>query len=277
MPTVISGKLAKVNGITQVAKWTVSKKETNDGKYVASNTKGATGRVQPNEDWSGTIEVAGLPHVFAGTTLALELYADSLNAYVGNAIIDKVDIKIDQATAAPIKATYTFSSNGALAATPTAVIDIVPVDVPGSKLCKVMWCVPGDTPAELVQVKSVDLSFISENKPYIDTSTNGQTYRVVGNLDANCSIIVNPTILATLPAIGTVWELQIDVNIAGTNYYDIQWMQVQDISGIDLNVETAEVVSATIKFGLNAWNNSQVGNISLVSVDPYDPPVNYWP
>jgi len=264
--SIIGGKAGMVScdaGISNVKKWSISSK-ANLPSTANSSTQGMEFNKAGNKDWSGSYEADGdTPAVYPGQKFAFEGASDATHGASGNAIVDKVDIKIDIAGGNIISHTVSFSANGALTLGAVTVTDGGVPAVAGSVGCKVMYGVPA-TPqlyaSELPNVKSITISLSAKNASTVNSSSGGWTVREPGNWSVSVSIDCDVDTFAAIIATNTVLGLNIYVN--ATQFWVIDWVIFGEASNIGADVESGAIIGCTY--------NASFDGEQVISATPTD-------
>lgn len=253
--SVISGIGGAVNGQDTVHKWTVNVLKALI-PYHASNTKKGTARIAGNGDWNGSFVGLGhSPAQFPGDTFTFTGSIDGTNGVTGNARVESTEIVIDVEGGNPIAFTITFSSNGALTRGPAVATDSVVPNPPSSIGTKVEFGTMVGAPVftELSDVRTVTLSFNKSLPEYASSATAGETKRVDANLDFTIAIAVYTDDFATLPDEGD--ERQCRVYVDATTFWDLKWIRIEELSDLDVDIETGAPVGAVINAGMHGFAN----------------------
>ena len=251
---VISGIAGAVNGSNTVRKWSIN--YTADTKaYNASNTLGATGRLAGNKDWTGSYEAYGhTPAVKAGASFSFVGSINGTLGCTGTAIVDQVVITWPIEDGGPISHVVSFSGNSALVKGSAAATDATVPSPPSAIGTKVQLGTLVATPVytELLEVRSITLTFTASNQSYVSSTTAGVVKRTKGNIDATLAIEVYcDGGFAGLPDVNAVNAVRIFVN--ATLFWEILWIMFSENSGLEVDVEGAAVVGATINGALNMF------------------------
>jgi hypothetical protein len=255
--TLLSGYGGAVSGVGGIGQWDISYK--NDlTTYANSATKGANTRLAGNFDWTGSYKAeyraaAGIP-VKPGDIATFTGSVDGTRGATGSMMVDSVEIKWDVEGNKPIDYTVKFSSCGALvlgAAVATDATFTLPVPA-GSCIVKL------DT-TELTDIRTITLTLTRANQAYVSSTTAGVKKRIKGIFDATCSLSVYCDAYASLPTPGTVKQVKLYVD--ATTFFDIEWMMVSDISGIQADMESGKIVGATINMGYVSVKTGAAGYV----------------
>lgn len=269
-----SGKFAAVNGRSTLRNWSINK--TSDLKrYVASNTKGASGRRRGNLDWTGQWSAyGGYPGVMPGENFEFSGYTapgDDTEGgngpvYTGNALVDSVAVNFNWEAGDIISHTVNFGANGPLVQSSSALSDTTTPDVPSIIEIPVMYDMlgGGSGATELCDIVSATLNILSDNKTYVNSCTDGQTYRKAGPIDFNVALVMQNDDIDGLPFdIGD--SLRLSLFVDDTNYWDLEWCMVKEFTGIQVDRETGNIIQMTINLEMNGFDpeNDGTGHIKL--------------
>lgn len=257
-----SGRFGLVNGKSTTTKWSINQTSSSQS-FVASNTRGGTGRTGGPQDWTGSYEGLGhTPGVMPGE------YFDFLGltgpdsgvegeagvAYSGNAIVESVSITWNWETNQAISYSVSFGGNGQLEEVTQAAADGSQVAVFETKGC--IFTFDGDTPD--FGLTTATLTITAANQTYVDSSTGGWTKRSPGPIDATLSVTINHNSITTLP-----FEEGDSVNVKAfindTLFWDLKWMLIESFSNIGAERASGKIVSMTINTSLNAAKDGAVG------------------
>jgi hypothetical protein len=252
---VISGFGGAVNGAESVRNWSIT--ETADTQaVVASNTKGGTTRGPGNTDWSGSYSAYGhTPDVMPGEVFTFAGNMNNGKGATGTAIVDEVSLTINIETGAIIEHSVNFSANGALTFGTVAATDASVPCPPTSIGCKVQLATPAGSPsfADLEDVRTVTLTLTRANAAYVNSETSGGTRRTKGNLDFTLAITVHTDDANDLPDVNLVRSVRIFVN--ATEYWELNWVRFSEISGVEVDIEGAGIVGATLNASMQGFTS----------------------
>lgn len=282
---VATGKYGAINGMSTVRQWSIS--DTGETKsYVASNTRGGTGRKRGNYDWSGNANCyGGLPAVLPGETLDFEGYTAPESGeeggdgavYSGDAICDQVVITWNWTAADLLSHTVNFSGDGALAnAVTAAILDETFPDAPSIIEYPMFY---GEIDAasgafvELEEVQTATLTITTANQSYVNSSTDGNTKRKPGNVDWTLAVVLHNDAGVHLPFTkGESYGFHLPVPDA-TQPWVLHWGILREITGITIDRESGAMISCTCNFEMNGFDdeNEEVGVIETPDG------AQYWP
>lgn len=273
--SVISGKGGAVSGQDTVREWSITTKKTLV-PITASNTKGGTMRVQGNGDWSGSYSGYGhTPGVFPGDTFVFTGSIDGVVGVTGNARCESVEVVIDIEGGKPIEYTVSFQSNGALSKGAAVAVDIVVPNPFSSIGTKVEFGTMVASPVftEIADVRTITLSFTKSLPEYASSDTGGDTKRVDANLDLTLAITVYTADFSTLPAEGSEQHARVYVN--ASTFWELKWVRVEELSGLDVDIAEGTPVGATINAGMHGFANVTGTPTEGIIKDPAQ--VTKWP
>lgn len=272
---VLSGIGGAVDSINTVRQWSVN--QTGDLQaYTASNTKQAVSRESGNSDWTGQYQAyGGVPVKMPTETFTFTGSIDGTNGVVGPAIVESVTIEWDMEASSVLSHTVNFASNGTLVRGAAVGVDATIPDPQvslGTKIeSSLAIAVPSYT--EILDIRTVSLSFSANNPSYASSSTSGFIKRQAGNLDMSCSYSRYLDDFSDLPAENEVHMYKVFVD--STLFWDLQYMVVQDLSDMEVDIEGAGMVGATV----NAFFTGFADIAGTETEGKIDKPgaVSYWP
>lgn len=252
--SVHSGKFCVVNGKRALRNWQINKTSA-PKKYVASHTKGGPGRKQGIRDWAGSYGAYGAqPQVMPGQNFAFAGYCapdsdvegGTGDVYSGQAIVDSVALSWNFETGDIISHVVNFSAYSSALAESTAVYSDA-TDEPLQECIALDIQADGETIARVV---NMTLTITAENKPYVNSSTAGWTYRKAGPIDATLSVAVHDTNVSEFGIdVGADAEFKLFTN--ATEFWLLQWMHFKDRTGLNVDRETGNIIGFTANFELN--------------------------
>ncbi len=243
---VISGIGGAVDGVNTVRQWSVN--QTGDLQaYTASNTKQAVSRESGNSDWTGQYQsYGGIPVRMPTETFTFTGSIDAALGVVGPAIVESVTIEWDMEAASVISHTVNFASNGTLVRGAAVATDATVPDPHVSLGTKIeesdFIAVPAYT--EIADIRTISLTFSANNPSYASSSSGGFIKRQAGNLDVSMSYSLYLATFADLPAENAVVMFKLFVD--ATLFWDLQCMVIQDLSDLEVDIEGAGMVGATV-------------------------------
>lgn len=258
--TVVSGQFGAVNAQASVSDWTISKTATTSA-FVASNTKGGTGRVTSIQDWTGTFnQNVGEPTVLPGTSFTFQgalgpttgVWDSNAVTYSGTAFMQQAAITWDFSASNIITSSLTFQGDGAVTGPTAATVKDTSAPavkaVYGTKLQK---AAATGTPTweEVDNIASMSLTLTSDIKSYVNSSTAGWTKRLAGNYDWTAEVTLQDD--AEPVAVGTdyKWRFFID----STTYWELIWGQVTGYGNIAANPSSGDIVSKSFSIAMNGY------------------------
>lgn len=240
------------SNITGISKWSIASKSSNLQSLITSASAGAPVRVAGNDDWNGSYEGGGpIPGVVPGESITFKGSIDGVKGVSGAAIVDGVTINWDIEGGKPISHSVRFSGNGALTLGAEAAVEDTGVEEAyPSKGTKLMACAPGGTPAEVLNVRTMELTMTCDNPSGANSSTAGVVRRAKGNFDATFTATLHADDFSVPPQPGTVKHLRLFVN--ATDYWEIKWMVMGDLSNCEVDRETGAPVGCSISGAMTA-------------------------
>jgi hypothetical protein len=253
---VVSGKSGAVNTVSDVRKWMVSSQALN-GPYVSSATDGVKDRIAGPEDWAGSYAAYGdIPAVLPGAAFN---FLGSMNGSVGvygTAIVEavKVTIAIPQEEGqkiVPIHHVVAFAANGTLYRGAAVATDATVPAPLNPKDIKINF----DGGADECQIYQAEFVITSENKPYRTGCSNGQTYRLAGNMDAALKYECYVDGFDDLPDEASIKLVKLYT--ATNRYYEVKWMIVDDLDPMEVDIEGKKNVYAGVGMSLKSVNTTR--------------------
>ncbi|HUT10430.1 MAG TPA: hypothetical protein VMY42_08035 [Thermoguttaceae bacterium] len=286
-PTTFSGELGAIsiggNDYAMIRNWKIAVKADNQA-VVDSATSGGTTRLGGNMDWSGSFVADGHPDAGLWEEgVAFVGSIDGAKGAYGAIIVESVRVNIDISTGAPITHEVAFSGSGALtlgAAVEADASVATPVPSIGGKV-ELATPAAEQSYTELAQVQTITLELKRPSTTYADSSSAGYTKRKRGPLDWTCSIKVGPDSNTGNAAYGLEGLPQpkdvksIKITDGNDTTWILDWGIFDDISDIEVNRETQQVVACTL-------NASMCGTTDIATVQTLgsivDPAVaTVWP
>jgi len=261
---VHSGRFCAIDAVGAVRNWSVSE-TAGLKKFVASNTNGGPGRAPGVQDWSGSISIyGGMPLLMPGQDFAFKGYTapdsgeqgGNGDVYQGQAIVDSVALTWNFENGDLIAHTINFGGFNTPLTLVTGFYD-------DDSDVEVQECIGLGAEAdgeEIANITSITLTLTAENKTYVNSSTNGWTYRERGNFDATLAIAVHDTNDSDFGiAINSDTELKLFVN--STEFWLLQWMKYKERSNLQVDRETGNIIGFTANFELNGFSDGERGQI----------------
>jgi hypothetical protein len=251
--SVISGASGAVDGASGTQNWSITSSKDIQ-TFVSSATKGGTGRLAGNGDWSGRYSAFGhTPAVMPGDTFTFTGSIDGTNGATGDARVDRVEITIDIEGGKIIGHTVDFSSNGDLTLGAAVATDTAAQCPPSAIGCRVamstaLAAAGSATFADIDDVRTISITLTADNKAYRSSSTNGGTMRTKGTFDATFSFSVYTDDFSTLPAPGITRVFRFYVS--ATTFWQFEWGMVGELSDLAVDIENKNPIGATVNGGM---------------------------
>lgn len=273
-----------------VRRWSLSEVVT-PAEFRASNTKSGTGRREGVYDYNGIIEgYAGVPPVMPSEYFDFSGYTAPTTGARGaagqvhsaeNAIVEEVTINWNWGTCELLNWSLRFASGEPLPIThaSSSIVDAVVPDPPIVCGTKVTLTTNNTVWPNIV---SASLTIRANNPKYNNSTTQCFTGRRPGIIDWSAAIVeqaTNPnTTLTTALCLGvkvggsTVLRLWVDA----TDYWDLQWGLLENISDLEVNDDTGDIISQTNNFAMNGYYDGAEGRIARPGEDGGSNPY-WWP
>lgn len=260
-----SGKFGVVNGENTIRNWSVNQTSTPQ-KYVASNTRGGSGRKHGVQDFNGQFGgYGGSPVVLPGELFSFSGYTAPDNGteggtgelWTGPAIVDSVAITWGWSAAEIISYVANFSGDGPLTNATGVHSDGSDPSVPQS--CGFAPMIEGTA---LEDVVSAVLTITAENQSYANSSTifdvDGNqecwTRRKRGNIDFTLSITQqNHEGLGAIDVTNDV-IVKLPVTDALTGGWELKWCHSEAMSSLNVDRESGAIIGRTLNFSMNGFN-----------------------
>ncbi len=282
-----SGKFGVVNGQSTVRNWSVS--ETADVKqYVASNTRGGSGRQVGNKDATGNFgRYGGLPILLPNDTFDFQGYtAPADDTEGGNgpiyqlpAIVDQVAITWNWQAGDIISHAVNFGLRGQTGPF-EQLSDGIYTDETAPDVPSVIGLVPlvstlggssGFDPIECVL--NATLTLTAAIQTFVNSCTSGRVGRTAGNIDWSLAIAVQGDDWSDMPfAVNDLVALQLPIN--DTDEWQLTWGIVRDFSNIVADRESGAIIGYTININMAGYDNDAGTAGSIILPGETDP---WWP
>ncbi len=265
--TVHSGKFGVVNGQSTVRNWTVNDLQEPQ-PFVASNTKAGTGRRVGIYDWTGSFgNYGGQPNVMPGDAFAFsgltapdtDVQGTTGVTYDGLAMVDSVVITWNWGAGEILSYVVNFSGDGELTNSSAILSDVTVPDVPIIADTNIEYeTVVPDTFTAWLDLAQAVLTLTTANQPYVNSGTiqSGKVVRrrVKGITDFTIAITDQANERTGLPDLGDDLRLRMFIN--ATEFYELQWGQLTDYSGILTDIETGAIIQRTANVGMNGYDDT---------------------
>lgn len=241
--------------------------------FVASNTKGGTGRRLGWVDWNGKLEqYTGKPGVMPGEIFNFIGYigprAGTPGAVgptvSGIAICDNIAMTINWETGDIISTVTTFSGAGELISdqADSTLADTTAPDAPSSLYAKVVLAAytSGTLTYENVCAKNAVLTITAANLEIRDSCNAPFVSRAGGNIDWTLALLLDEADPSTLPLQMTpnnYVAVQIFTDIV--NFWDLKWGLVKDYNNFLVERNTGKIIDYTVDIEMSVDAGSLVG------------------
>lgn len=256
----LNGILGAINGVSTVRNWRVNRQASLQS-FVASNTKGMTGSLKGNEDWSGSFSQYGhTPAHLPGDEVTFLGSIDGVKGVSGNALIDSVEIVIDIESGAIITMNTSLSGNGALALdVAAAVTDTEFPEIFSSIGRKVEIATPSDDPSfvEVPHVRTVTIRLTANNVSFVSSETAGNVNRKKGNLSASLSmsLYAEDNSLSNLILPNSLKSVR--VYVESDKFWQFDAILFGGLSDITIDREAAAMIGASLEGNFTGHYNSE--------------------
>lgn len=253
---VISGIGGLLNGVSLFQQFSVT--STADLKELmhAGTAIGGKRRIPGVLDWNGTYNSYGaIPDYWPGDTVAFLGSIDGSVGLSGQCMITQQAITFPISTNDPISHVGTFRGDGPLTRGAAVVAEpAAPAPPTPEGLCPELSPINLDAPAwaQEENTYNVVITLTIEEKEYVDCSTNGVMNVLEGGWDASMTYDRYVDDFALLPDEGEAYYVRQPIDNPATQWYEFQWMRVADLSNMQVNRETGDLVSGTVNLLMSA-------------------------
>lgn len=275
---MLSGKFATINGIGNVALWSLTE-TTEVEKIINSATRLGTDRNIGNRDVTGSYTAhGGLPAVFPGDTFNFIGYTSPTNNTKGGAgirytvdvLCTQVQIVWDFAAGKVVRHTVQFGNTAPMTiGSGAAILDVTSIKKVNSKSCPFTY---GAGTAFLPARTQATLTLTNSGATRSAADTSNYTTREAGVLDWTLAVQVHTQAQEFAP--GTyISDLKLGINSTPDSW----WFKdaiVESATNITLNTEGTGIETQTINLGMAASNNA--GTVGFIR-KPGDLVANWWP
>lgn len=256
--SVVSGITCLVNGISSMAQWQITERNT-PAKFSTSDMAGGQGRASGNTDWKGWYRIYGhTPVDFPGDdfTFAGDAMEGATGFGVtGDAIIDRITIKAPGEEGQLIESLVEFSAKdsdltrGAASGTAGAVAAVY-------SACERKVAVGG---ADVTDTRGWTLILSAKNRAYASSETECNIYRVAGIVDAQFEYKVYAEDADSLPTAGDIAIIKFYVT--DTLFWQLTWGIFEAPMEWGGDREGQEPVGSIIRGSFTGQNGTSLGTI----------------
>lgn len=254
-----SGKHGAVNGVPVTRNWTLNILNALERRYHSAS-RGGPDVDLGIEDWNGILEgFGGFPPFFPGDIVALILFTGPStgvlgatgDTYTGFAIIDSLTVNWNWQPNNSLNWSASFSADGCLTEVEGEELDVSAVCL--DRMCSVLPFIDDDicgspgSYAEWANVESATLTITSANQMVVNSSTDCCTFRIPGNIDWTLDIVDQEEYI--IPVYTIPYGFRMYIN--GTQYWQLSWGQLMNISNLRVDIETGALVTKTNNFVMN--------------------------
>jgi len=284
---VITGIRGLLNGVALFRDWSVT--ETANLKDInhASVAEGGKQRFVGIQDWNGTANAYGLePDFYPGDSVNFLGSIDGSVGLDGDCLVTQVVITIPIGADDPPTIAYTFRGDEALTRGAAVVADpatlLMPPSVRG--LCPLLSNINVDSPAytEQANVYNITITLTIDVAEFNDCSSNGiqqvkeTTWDASVSYDQYVDDFDDLIKTATSNDIGTAFNVRIPIDDPVTEYFEFQWLRASELSNMQVNRETGDLVSATCNFELSALEEIGSSSPTVTKGQVLKPDTTVW-
>lgn len=271
---MLSGKYGAINGFSTIHNWVLNE-TSQPAEFRASNTKSGTGRREGVYDFTGSCEgYAGVPPVMPSEYFDFDGYTAPTTGARGaagivhsavNAIVQSVTINWNWGTCELLGWTMNFAAGqpGVITRASSAITDATTPNPPiicGTKVTltsnRTVWN----------NIVSASLTITANNPSFVNSSTQCTTGRRPGIIDWTAAIREqatgpNATLgLAACQGIAVGGDTVLSLWVDGTDYWDLWWAHLTDISDLRVDNDTGAIIEQTNNFAMNGFDTASSGN-----------------
>lgn len=271
---VHSGKFAVVDGQSTVRNWQINDNMT-PARFVASNTRGGTGRRRGPKSWTGSFGAyGGIPAVMPGEIFAFSGYTAPANdvggsgkLYQGDAIVDSLGLSWNFQSGELIS--YQIGFSGHLELTITDGVEADVSDPAAFEPCSAKLEYSNDSQGssggssgfvEWDDIVQVNINITAANASYVNSSTNCWTGRKAGPIDWTMSVTEQNDDRVADREKGEYLDLKMYID--ATDFWWLRWGLVRDFTGLTVDRETGNIIQRTTNLDMNGFYGD-VGHIKL--------------
>lgn len=278
-----SGKFAVINNVPAMISWGIED-DSDTKEAVNSQTYSMPIQLPGVNHWSGSIEqnganpVAGL---MPGSVFAFQGYTAPDNdtaggtgsIYSGNIMVERMTMALNWETGEIEKLSYEFQ--GVLGLTfatgQAALTDISTPTYYGTKSLpkpKIAVQVGTGAPGALADwpyVTQLSLTISNEIQSVVNASTGGNTDRKAGPWKLEVSA-TEQEILRALFDKDNKLHLQIFTKPDASQYWDIKWLHVKSLTGIQMNRETGAIISRNVGLPFSAYDGESTPVLGAITL-----------
>jgi len=279
------GRFGTINGIPAVKSWQIND-DGNLSRFINSATAMGHGRRKGVSQWAGGYGSHGAkPAVMPAKFFSFAGYTapdnDTANGdgqvYLGNAIVDSVNITWDWAGGGVLQHQVGFSGDLALTSTPNhaAYLDSTISGPQAVGLCSIQHSIDGSAWVTTANITQAQLNIVAANSAYINSSTASGTGRVPGPIDWTASLAVDGELFGNGVSKNADYWWRFYIN--ATEFYELKWGTVKGFSGLTVDRESQKVVSHSINIEMNATSDIVVPGTPAMGYIKLPDTTTYWP
>lgn len=265
--SIVTGINGAVDGVNTTSRWSVNA-SADLPAVIASNTKSGRLHLAGNKDWAGSYNAFGhTPVKMPGDSFTFTGKMDTKTGPTvigveGVALVDQVVIVIDLEAGLPIAHEVTFSADGVLSYADdlTDFSDTTIPDPPSSIGTKLELAEAIATPvfAEIIDFRTATLTLVRENPSYVSAATGGQTRRKMGNFNCLLTYAIYEGDSTKLITPNAIKHVRLFIN--PTEFWELKWMRFGDISDVEVNNETGDIIGMSMNAVMHGYAQIPAGS-----------------
>ena len=260
-----SGKFGVVNGVDTVRNWSVNDQQTSN-RFVASNTRGGSGRRRGVRSWAGSFGgFGGQPAVLPGEFFTFEGFTAPDNdasgtgeVWSGTAYVDSMSMVWNWASGSLLEWTINFSGHLALSHASGSLDDVTIPDP--EEVCGTRITYPTTEWQNLAQAT---FNLQCPSVQYVNSSSvvSGVcwTGRKKGIFDWTLAVVEQDDDRDPALEIGTDHKLKLWID--NTLFWKLHWGHVESYTGLTVDRQGGGIIQRTVNLAMNGLNG-EVGEIT---------------
>lgn len=276
--TVHTGKLGMITGGKWIRNWAINEGYTTNA-IVHSGSKFGTDRENGPYDWTGSFAAYGhSPIAMPGDILAFEGYKapdvtddeDNGEIYSGDVYIESIALTINFQTNEIISHVVNFGGSGDLTISNGLLIEDANAPINYTPCAgKIVTFVSGTPDVETIlqHVTTVTLTLSRPSKTSVNSGTTTGAGKCLTERHAGPAVDWVMAIateegnrnITVTPGSHHKWRLY----VTASEFWELTWGKVKDITGLTVNRDTGEVISQTYNVEMKGFASATTGNITL--------------
>jgi hypothetical protein len=251
--------------------------------FVASNTKGGTGRRPGIFDWNGTFgQYGGVPVALPGDAGAFIGYPGPEDGIVGSsgpcaegpAMIQQLSTTWNWVTDEIVSTVYNMVGTGPLIANSALVQDASTPNTTRSSACAPWQFTPVGGAVQSPCIQQATLNVLVNLKEFANSCTGGFKSRTTGVIDWNLSLTLDEADVTKLVGMTPGVFCAIKAFVNPTLFWQLNYGLIGDFSNYNVNIETGDIITYNVNFSMASDNGAAVPVAGAITAPGG---VAYWP